>query len=50
MGGVLILIIVYAIFAMFLNSEIDKKTQQIGEVRQDTLNQISLINADITSL
>lgn len=50
MGGVLILIIVYAIFAMFLNSEIDKKSQQIGEVRQDTLNQISLINADITSL
>ena len=50
MGGVLILIIVYAIFAMFLNSEIDKKTQQIGEVRQYTLNQISLINADITSL
>lgn len=50
MGGVLILIIVYAIFAMFLNNEIDKKTQQIGEVRQDTLNQISLINADITSL
>ncbi len=50
MGGVLILIIVYAIFAMFLNSEIDKKTQQIGEVRQDTLNQISLINADITRL
>ena len=50
MGGVLILIIVYAIFAMFLNSEIAKKTQQIGEVRQDTLNQISLINADITSL
>ena len=50
MGGVLILIIVYAIFAMFLNSEIDKKTQQVGEVRQDTLNQISLINADITSL
>lgn len=50
MGGVLILIIVYAIFAMFLNDEIDKKTQQIGEVRQDTLNQISLINADITSL
>lgn len=50
MGGVLILIIVYAIFAMFLNNEIDKKTQQVGEVRQDTLNQISLINADITSL
>lgn len=50
MGGVLILIIVYAIFAMFLNSEIAKKTQQIGEVRQYTLNQISLINADITSL
>lgn len=50
MGGVLILAIVYSIFAMFLNNEISKKIQQIGEVKQYTLEQIELINTDITSV
>lgn len=50
MGGIFILIVVYAIFVMFLNSEISKKTQQVGEVKQDTVSQISSINDDITSL
>lgn len=50
MGGVLILIIVYSIFAMFLNNEISKKIQQIGEVKQYTSEQIALINTDITSV
>lgn len=49
-GGVLILTLIYSGFSMFLNNEIQKKNEEVADVKLDTQNQIAAVSADITKI
>lgn len=47
MGGLLILIIVYSGLSIFISNSITNKEQELAEVRQDTMEKIELVDADV---
>ena len=49
-GGILFLTIIYAVFSMYLANAINKKNLEIAEVKKHTLNQISLVEKDISNV
>ena len=49
-GGVLFLTIIYAGFSMYLSNAINKKNLEISEVKKHTLNQIALVEKDISNV
>lgn len=48
--GILSFIIIYSIITTFLNVEINNKLKEASAVKQDTIQQIELANADIQTL
>ena len=48
--GILALIIIYSVISMYLNSETQKKSDEVSDVKTDTQMQIGLIDKDIASL
>lgn len=49
-GGVLILTLIYSGFAMFLNSAIKNKNEEVSDVKSDTNLQIAAIQSDISKV
>ena len=49
-GGILFLTIIYAGFSMYLANAINKKNLEIAEVKRHTINQISLVEKDISNV
>lgn len=49
-GGILILILIYIAFSLYLNSQISNKISQVEDVKQDTLDQIELVQMDTTKV
>lgn len=49
-GGILILTLIYSGFAMFLNSAIKNKNEEVSDVKSDTNLQIAAIQSDISKV
>lgn len=49
-GGILFLTIIYFAFAIYLNTSIQKKNDEVQDVKNDTQIQISAVNSDIAKV
>lgn len=49
-GGILALTIIYSAFSLFLNYAINRKNEEVSNVKMDTESQIILVSSDITQI